>query len=623
MSDCLFTVFVQLVIEYVYACTSLLSSLRHTDVLCFLPVLPATGMRGTVIVNPIEDIAGSVRVSVRDISAEFAASVNCTEACMGEDPPANGLGYEFGTCHTPLILSVEPPTAGPGDEVVIRVQGVSTDADDNVIVVGGMACNSSNASLQGNVNVASQLTAVAPPPATLTDTAIACVLPSSIPPGLYWVGLYVKGLGFGYALGNNSKLQIAPTIDAQSIQPGFGSLRGGTYITLMGQTFHKDPLKNRVTIGTTSCIPVNIQGNALTCVTQAASSDGYSSIVSGSEAVGYWSMQAVYWSSSGEYLYSDYPSIRNHGTSGQESNGMVEGSSVVSSQLGISGNAQTDQSILINSGHIRVPYSAALNNPLEFTLEFWLRTNDGAVSLATDYSTVPAYRIIISSFNQLGGSNMGYLVLLNPCNRWEVWSGTGAANPDTKPEGTCGLANASSCMETCSNLLYVPEGSGLPSGLWAVTQGPAFDAASTNWSHVTIVWAANGKRLPSQRLGLPSNEIEEDLLNHEACYNTSTGLHTCTGTWSLYVNGALEGIATANYSSANAGDLLIGGSELTTPSANGVAAQFAGFIDEVAVYGRELSTLEIDNHYSFGTTQEQPVWVDVEGVITSRADAVS
>ena len=599
-------------------------SLPQADVLCFLSVPSGAGMRGTVIVNPIEDITDSVKVSVRGISADFTASFNCTESCVGGDPPIDGLGYVFGTCRTPLILSVEPPTASPGDEVVIQVQDVSIDASENLIVVGGMTCNTSNASLQGNIDVASELTTVATPPTTLTDMAITCVLPSSIPPGLYWVGLYVKGLGFGYALGNSSQLQVAPTVDAQSIQPSFGSLRGGTRVTLMGRAFHKDPLKNRVTIGSTSCIPINVvQDNELTCVTQAAGSDGYSSIVSDSEAVGYWSMQAVYWSSSGEYLYSDYPGIRNHGTNGHKSNGMVEGSSVISSQLGISGNAQTDQSVLINSGHIRVLYSAALNNPLDFTLEFWLRTNDGTVSLASDYSTVQAYRIIISSFHQLEGSNMGYLVVLNPCNQWEIWSGTGATNPETVPEGVCGLVNASACTEPCSDLLYVPEGSGLPSGLWAVTQGPAFDAASTNWSHIAAVWAANGERLPSQRLGLPSNEIEEDLLNRETCYNTSTGLQTCAGTWSLYVNGVLEESVMANYSSANEGDLLIGGSELTTPSDNGALAQFSGFLDEVAVYGRELSVVEISNHYNLITSKEQPVWVDVEGVVMSRTDTVS
>ena len=580
-------------------------------------------MRGTVIVNPIEDIAGSVRVSVRGISADFVLTANCTDACVGDYPPVNGLSYMFGTCRTPQILSVDPPTASPGDEVVIRVQGVSTDANENLIVVGGMACNNSNASLQDNVDVTGTLTAVSTPPTMLTDTTIACVLPSSIRPGLYWVGLFVKGLGYGYALGNSSQILIAPTVDAQFIQPSSGSLRGGTHITLMGRAFHKDPLKNRITIGSTSCIPVNVQDDALTCITQAAGNDGYSSIVSDSEAVGYWSMQTVYWSSSGEYLYSDYPVLHNYGSNGQKSNGMVEGSSIVSSQIGISGNAQTDQSILINSGHIRVPYSPALNNPLSFTLEFWLRTNDGTNSLDSDYNTVQAYRVIISSFNQLEGSNMGYLVVLNPCNQWEVWSGTGTPNPDTEPEGACGLVNASVCMESCSDVLYVPEGSGLPSGLWSVTQGPAFDPASPNWSHITVVWAASGEHLPSHRLGLPSSKIEEDLLNHESCYNTSTGLQTCSGTWSLYVNGVLKESVMTNYSSASAGDLLIGGSELTTPSISDVVAQFAGFVDEVAVYGRKLSMKEISDHYRFGTSQEQPVWVDVEGVVTNRADAVS
>ena len=576
------------------------------------------------MVLPIEDINGAVEVSVSGIPAEFAESFNCTQSCIGGDPPADEIGYMFGTCHTPLIVAVEPSTVGPGDEVVVRMQGVSAEATENLIVVAGMACNTSNASLQGDVDVASELAAVASPPTNLTDSVITCMLPPSIPPGSYWVGLFVKGLGFGYAHGNNSQLQVKPTVVAQSVQPKFGSLRGGTQVTLMGKGFHTDPLKNRVTIGSTSCIPINVvQDNELTCITQAAGGDGYSSVVAQSEAIGYWTMQAVYWSSSGEYLYHDYPSIHNHGTNGQESNGMVVGSSVVGSQLGISGNAQTDQSVQISSGHIGVPYSAVLNNPLDFTLEFWLRINDGTVSFASDYSTTPAYRIIVSSFEQIEGSNRGYLVVLNPCNEWEIWSGTGETNPEAVPIGACGLVNASTCMESCSDLLFVPNDSNLPSGLWTVIRGPAFDVATTNWSHITVVWTANGERLPSQRLGLPSNEIKEDLLSRETCYNTSTGIPTCTGTWSLYVNGIREESVTANYTSACAGNLLIGGSELTTPSADGVLAQFTGFIDEVAVYGRELSMLEIADHYKFGTTEEQPVSVEVEGVVLSRTDTVS
>ena len=218
---------------------------------------------------------------------------------------------------------------------------------------------------------------------------------------------------------------------------------------------------------------------------------------------------------------------------------------------------------------------------------------------------------------------MGYLVMLNPCNQWEVWYGTGATNPEIQPDGVCGLVNASACMEACNDLLFVPDDSNLPSGLWSVMRGPAFDAASTNWSHITVVWAANSERLPSQRLGLPSSEIEEDLLSHETCYNTSTGIPTCTGTWSLYVNGMLEESVTVNYTSSHEGNLLIGGSELTTPSPDGVLAQFTGFVDEVAIYGRELPMMEIYDHYLFGTSEEQPVQVEVEGVVLSRTDTVS
>ena len=194
---------------------------------------------------------------------------------------------------------------------------------------------------------------------------------------------------------------------------------------------------------------------------------------------------------------------------------------------------------------------------------------------------------------------MGYWVVLNHYNQCEVWSGTGTTNPDTEPEGICGIADASSWMESCSDVLYVLKGNGLPCGLWAVSQGPAFDLASTTWSHVTtIVRAANG-------------EIEKDLLNHKTCYNMSMGLQWCGGTWSLYMNGVLEEYVMSTYSSANAGDLLIGASELTTPSANGVVAQFAGFVDEVAVYGCELS-MKISDHYRFGTSQEQPDWVSMK-----------
>ncbi|KAM5157489.1 fibrocystin-L [Mantella aurantiaca] len=99
-----------------------------------------------------------------------------------------------------------------------------------------------------------------------TTTNITCVLPS-LPPGNYPVLVYV--VNWGYAISSTDNVtSIKYILEVNSISPQYGSLYGGSHITLTGSGFSSNPQDNYVQIGSLPCNVSESSSTELTCVIQ-------------------------------------------------------------------------------------------------------------------------------------------------------------------------------------------------------------------------------------------------------------------------------------------------------------------------------------------------------------------
>ncbi|XP_068094022.1 fibrocystin-L-like isoform X1 [Hyperolius riggenbachi] len=100
-----------------------------------------------------------------------------------------------------------------------------------------------------------------------TPTNITCILPA-LSPGLYPVLVQVGNLGFAVP-SNGNETTIEYILKVTSVSPQYGSLYGGTQVTLAGSGFSSNPQDNQVQIGSLPCSVSTSSTTQLTCVIQS------------------------------------------------------------------------------------------------------------------------------------------------------------------------------------------------------------------------------------------------------------------------------------------------------------------------------------------------------------------
>jgi hypothetical protein len=572
------------------------------------------GFRGTVTVLDLEDTVTSLSLAINSIPLNVSDySIQCNET--GSD----FLTYTYASSATPTI-SLSQKRAIAGDSVTLELVGLSDVENDNILVFGNTdtPCLSSTPSILSTSRTQPSrdiTTAVR----TYSDYTTECVLPN-LPAGKYRPVLHVSGRGWGHSYLEDSMLTIYPQITSTpSIT--HGSLRGGTTITLSTRGLSSnDVLRTGVKIGNTPCKVEHIDSEGmLTCFTEAAVDDGYSSLIRASAPLSYWSLQTDYRRSNGSYLNSDgIRYFRGAGIWGTQANASVHG--IVSlRQRGISGNSFTDQSIRFDeAAFLRIP---GLEELFGFGLEFWLQTLHPS----------PLYRLLVNATSSCNTGTCGFVVMLNPCERIEFWvaseepsnegaesedgsagsagsggsteraSGEGLTPASASGEGLGGIAEedtscsliteASQCpqMRPCNGYLRVTEQRRLqlPVGLWHIISSDQIDVA--DWNHVHVSW-------------------------HPAALNDCTALNSCNGAQGVAVNGVHQSISSI-YHGANNGIELGGSSSVPQATTNtwGGLAPFTGYLDEVALYNHPLHPQEISDRVRHVTRGTQPIWLAVEG----------
>uniref|UniRef100_A0A8C5QTU9 Fibrocystin-L n=1 Tax=Leptobrachium leishanense TaxID=445787 RepID=A0A8C5QTU9_9ANUR len=99
-----------------------------------------------------------------------------------------------------------------------------------------------------------------------SPTIITCILPS-LSPGEYDILVYVENMGFASSE-NSSSVSIEYILEVNSIFPQYGSVYGGTKITLTGSGFNEVLEINAVQIGSVPCDVTSSSDTELTCIIQ-------------------------------------------------------------------------------------------------------------------------------------------------------------------------------------------------------------------------------------------------------------------------------------------------------------------------------------------------------------------
>ena len=582
----------------------------------------------------LEDIVASLSLTISSIPLNISDHhIQCNETS------SDFLTYTYAVSATPTIRILSQQRAVVGDSIALELRGLSDVEEDNILVFGNSdtPCSSPIPSILST-------TRTHPSRDTITvartydsySRSVQCVLPS-LPSGKYRPVLHVAGRGWGYSHLEDTVVTLYPQITSAPSIPG-GSLRGGTSVTMSTRGLSpEDMLQTRVKIGNTPCRVEDIDSQgALTCFTQAAMDDGFSSLVEASAPLAYWSLQTDYHRSDGSYLDSDGTTFfRSAGILGIQANASIHGL-VSLQQTGISGNDITDQSIGINAAaFLHIPDLEGLFGQSQFALEFWVRVPHPA----------PHYRILVDAASSCDGNACGFVALLNPCDQMEFWvasrdssdgenqdgsrgSGSGSGGllgvqgsgesgesgessegllangrelysiPDGDEPEACEVITASSqCRPqsaSCTGYITVSDQGNLrlPTGVWHVIRSN--QSNWSDWNHVYMSWRN------SEMAGAP----QEDCAL----------LSTCNGTQELAVNGAHQS-AFSMYHRANTGMDLGGSSSIplgTTGTWSGIAP-FTGHLDEVAYYSHPLRSQEISDRINYVMQGTQPIWLEVEG----------
>ncbi len=505
------------------------------------------------------------------------------------------IDYTYTASSTPQIVSISPSHTTPGSLIELTLSGLSDVTSENVFLFGGtvpLTCtaydpavisttlNTTNAAI-GNTY-------------TETITTVQCTLPSDILAGNYRTLLNVAGRGWASAVLEDTSIEIRPQIDSAPHISSI-SLRGGVSITLQTSGLLPSSItETRVLIGNTPCAMQSVSDNGeLTCLTQAAVDDGYSSLITQNSPIGYWTLQADITSGESDGSWS----YRNWGSAGSLANAVIVGD-VVNRQEGISGNDVTNQAASFDSSHLVVPAVEEFSMPAGFASEFWLKLDQND----------PNYRIVFSSTSYQEEVARGYVVLMNPCNQVEFWIGTGDSSSQSSADlfgsaeqvliPECYLiSDISECSSSCTGQLTIDESTDLPQGTWHVIRSEQIDWMQ--WTHVYFDWTVTSNR---------SNLYQE--WSSEDC----TIDNLCNGTQTLSVNGFTT-IAGTNFLRATNAPIEIGSSSNTVDnSLNTNVLPFDGKLDEIAFYSRPLIQSDIDARMAYGSSEEQPIWLSIEGL---------
>ncbi|XP_040210792.1 fibrocystin-L-like [Rana temporaria] len=154
--------------------------------------------------------------------------------------------FSFISDFAPTITGISPNISSVLGNTTLTIlgSGFSNASADNAVFIGKSSCEQIE----------------------WTPTSITCVLPA-LPPGTYPVLVHVAN--WGYAVSSSGiEASIKYNLYVDSISPEYGSMYGGSQVTLRGSGFSSNPQDNLVQIGSFPCNVSVSSATELTCVIQ-------------------------------------------------------------------------------------------------------------------------------------------------------------------------------------------------------------------------------------------------------------------------------------------------------------------------------------------------------------------
>ena len=494
---------------------------------------------------------------------------------------------------------------------------------------------------------------------TSTEETVRCEL-DNVEPGIYWPILHVAGKGHGLVT-DSAIVEVLPTYGPAHLHDSRGSLGGGSLLEIHTRGLSEDDItKVRVEIGNTPCHVQRIveDQDRLYCITQPARDDGYSSLVHDLEPLAYWNLQVDYFTLDGRYVGSDGEmDYRNAGSLGSSADASVRGD-VVGREVGISGNNLTNQAAFFNNSYLEVPFHSEFAQPTGFGMGLWLK-----VPVATENSNMDddpmlspqsgsgsgddpmlspqsgsgsgddpmifpqsgsgfassgppwasgevdvsqgdrgPYHIVVDFASFSDGIARGYVIIINPCGQLEFWLASGHSIKTFSDSEDCPAISYSQCSPSptaCSGYSVVTMAmtyGDLPPGVWSVIR--CGDCDLVEWSLLSFGWEAH---------------------NVDATDEECNELSPCVGQQVLHFNDVLVDTVTTTYLPVSGKSLVVGGTDRLhvgefNDSLNLALTGFVGHVDEVSVFDRPTNSEIAAQHYVYGSTEKQKVWVRVESI---------
>ncbi|XP_046549966.1 LOW QUALITY PROTEIN: fibrocystin-L-like [Haliotis rubra] len=199
-----------------------------------------TTRNGSVWYDPIQ---GDMLRTITDKPEVRVMVNNIPSMCDGD------CVFEWTTAATPSVTAISPANGTLALSTVLTITGTgfSTTADNNKVMIGGVAC---------------AVTAA-------TATQITCTVGNG-PTGSYVVMVSVDGKGMA-----NSTEQFEYESSVTGISPTTGSLAGGTSLTLSGHGFTSDAV---VKVDNVVCTSPVIEPGQIVCVTPAATASSKTNV---------------------------------------------------------------------------------------------------------------------------------------------------------------------------------------------------------------------------------------------------------------------------------------------------------------------------------------------------------
>uniref|UniRef100_A0A803KL97 Dual-specificity protein phosphatase 22 n=1 Tax=Xenopus tropicalis TaxID=8364 RepID=A0A803KL97_XENTR len=155
--------------------------------------------------------------------------------------------FSYNASFTPVITAISSNRSSVLGGAILTISGNSfgSQSPNSAVLIGNVTCQT----LQWN------------------QSDITCTLPSN-PPGNYSVLVLVDNLGFA-SVSSPDQSSITYVLEVNSLHPKFGSLYGGTHITVTGSGFSTDQTSNAVKIGDVPCNITSSSENELICTVQS------------------------------------------------------------------------------------------------------------------------------------------------------------------------------------------------------------------------------------------------------------------------------------------------------------------------------------------------------------------